>query len=111
MPGCRIERYFDMRYSGQSYELTVPEGASFHHAHQKMYGYSDERRPTEVVAIRVRAVDPVKKEMRADRGAKKKPVPLSITGPALLADYGATTWIPAGWECRTDRFGTRILSR
>ena len=45
-----------MRYVGQSYELTVPEGASFHTAHRKMYGYSDEERATEVVAIRVRAV-------------------------------------------------------
>ena len=30
----RLERYFDMRYVGQSYELTIPEGASFHAAHQ-----------------------------------------------------------------------------
>ena len=107
MPGCRIERYFDMRYAGQSYELTVPEGASFHAAHRKMYGYADEQRPAEVVAIRVRAVDPVKKQASAGRRAKEKPV----QGPALVADYGATTWVPAGWQCRTDRFGTRILSR
>jgi N-methylhydantoinase A len=107
MPGCRIERLYDMRYSGQSYELTIPEGASFHAAHRKMYGYADEQRPTEVVAIRVRAVDPVQKRTSARRRGKGKPV----QGPALVADYGATTWVPAGWQCRTDAFGTRILSR
>ena len=61
MPGCKLERYFDMRYMGQSYELSVPEGSSFHDAHRRMYGYADEHRPTEVVAIRVRAVDRVEK--------------------------------------------------
>ena len=44
MPGSKLERYFDMRYVGQSYELTMPEGASFHNAHRKMYGYSDQDR-------------------------------------------------------------------
>ncbi|HYI94246.1 MAG TPA: hydantoinase/oxoprolinase family protein [Bryobacteraceae bacterium] len=105
MPGCTIERYLDMRYAGQSYELTVPEGASFHAAHQKMYGYSDESRSTEVIAIRIRALSRVSKpSLRSTQ--KQKPV----KGPALIADYGATTWIPAGWVCRGDRHGNRILT-
>jgi N-methylhydantoinase A len=106
MPRAEIQRYFDMRYAGQSYELTVPEGASFHEAHRRMYGYSDEQRPTEVVAIRARAVERVEKPLLRVT-AKQKPV----EGPALVADYGATTYIPTGWRCRTDRFGNRVITK
>ncbi|HYP04596.1 MAG TPA: hydantoinase/oxoprolinase family protein [Bryobacteraceae bacterium] len=106
MPGCRLERYVDMRYEGQSYELTVPEAGSFHDAHRRMYGYSDQRRPTEVVAIRVRAVAPVD-NIQLKCGAKRKPV----VGPALISDYGSTTWIPAGWRCRTDHVGNCVITR
>jgi N-methylhydantoinase A len=106
MPGSKLERYFDMRYVGQSYELTILEGASFHDAHRKMYGYSDQDRPTEVVAIRVRAIHAVPRlKLKSDQ--KQKPV----NGPALLADYGATIQIPAGWRCRTDQFGNRVITR
>jgi N-methylhydantoinase A len=106
MPKARLERYFDMRYIGQSYELTIPEGASFHAAHQKMYGYSDESRATESVAIRVRAVETTPKITLQSR-QRQKPV----IGPALIADYGATTWIPAGWRCRTDGAGNRVITK
>ena len=106
MPKSKTERYFDMRYVGQSYELTIPEGASFHDAHRKMYGYSDEARPVEVVAIRLRATHAVN---RLDLRATKKQKP--VTGPALIADYGATIWIPAGWRCRTDKFGNRVITK
>jgi N-methylhydantoinase A len=101
-----LDRYFDMRYVGQSYELTIPEGASFHAAHQKIYGYSDESRATESVAIRVRAVETTPK-LKLQSSQKQKPV----IGPALIADYGATTWIPVGWRCRTDRCGNRVITK
>jgi N-methylhydantoinase A len=54
----RIERGLDMRYSGQSYDLTVAFAgdivAAFHPAHQRRYGYSDRTRSCEVVNIRAR---------------------------------------------------------
>jgi N-methylhydantoinase A len=54
----RIDRGLDMRYSGQSYELTVPFAgdfiSAFHRAHEKRYGYSDRTRTCEVVNIRAR---------------------------------------------------------
>jgi N-methylhydantoinase A len=47
-----------MRYSGQSYDLTVPFAgdivAAFHRAHEQRYGYSDRTRTCEVVNIRAR---------------------------------------------------------
>jgi len=60
LPGASLERFADIRYRGQSYELTVPwlpadPGRPFHQAHQKTYGYSDPHRPIELVTLRVRA--------------------------------------------------------
>ncbi|RLJ70098.1 N-methylhydantoinase A [Hydrogenivirga caldilitoris] len=53
-----LDRYLDMRYTGQSYELTVPfsEGyeETFHREHRRFYGYSHDR-DTEIVNIRLRA--------------------------------------------------------
>jgi N-methylhydantoinase A len=106
MPQATLERYFDMRYVGQSYELTVGESASFHAAHRKMYGYADESRAIESVAIRVRAVETTPK-IKLQPRQKGKPV----IGPALIADYGATTWVPSGWRCRTDRAGNRVITK
>lgn len=56
-----IERALDLRYVGQSYELSVPfdDGAdmasAFHRAHAQRFGYSDEREPVQVVNVRVKA--------------------------------------------------------
>ena len=54
----QIDRSLDMRYAGQSYELSVPFAPNFvfafHRAHEKRYGYFDEARACEVVNIRAR---------------------------------------------------------
>lgn len=44
MRTARLERLTDSRYAGQSYELTIPHGSSFHVAHRMAYGYADETR-------------------------------------------------------------------
>jgi len=53
-----IDRTLDVRYEGQSYELTVPFAgdyiAVFHSAHERRYGYCDRNRPCEVVNVRAR---------------------------------------------------------
>lgn len=58
----------DLRYLGQSYEITVPYQkpriksnafpfiSDFHKAHQKLYSYHHPQRPVEVVNIRLKAV-------------------------------------------------------
>ena len=55
----RIERLVDVRYVGQSYEITLPVSsdyrAAFDRLHEKLYGYASPSRPAEVVAVRVRA--------------------------------------------------------
>jgi N-methylhydantoinase A len=55
----RLERYLDMRYEGQSYEIIVPFAAEyveeFHALHETTYGYRNEDRIVEIVNLRLRA--------------------------------------------------------
>jgi N-methylhydantoinase A len=55
----RLSRCVDMRYRGQSFELTVPYGpdlvAAFHALHEKTYGYKSPGRPVQLVTLRLRA--------------------------------------------------------
>jgi N-methylhydantoinase A len=55
-----IERSLDMRYVGQSYEISIPFKEDyidrFNKLHKKAYGYSDVERPCEIVNLRVRIV-------------------------------------------------------
>jgi N-methylhydantoinase A len=63
-----IERYLDLRYYGQSYELTIPfagdslqAAEQFHAAHERRFGYSDPNERIQVVNVRLKAraiVDP-----------------------------------------------------
>jgi N-methylhydantoinase A len=58
----RRERRADLRYRGQSFELTVPwdedPAAAFHQGHRKRYGLSREGEPVELVALRVAVTGP-----------------------------------------------------
>jgi N-methylhydantoinase A len=85
----------DLRYRGQSFELTVPLGEGlaerFHAAHEERYGYADRDRPLELVAVRTAEVRP---------GPELKlstPPPLDVTGPAVVELDGATCWVAPGW--------------
>jgi N-methylhydantoinase A len=56
----RLERLADLRYRGQSYELTVPFSqrllADFHALHRKAYGYDRPEADIEIVNLRLRAI-------------------------------------------------------
>jgi N-methylhydantoinase A len=85
----------DLRYAGQSFELTVPLerdlAGAFHRAHEARYGYADPARPIELVAVRTA-------EVRRGPELKLPPAePVEAKGPALLELEGATCWIPPGW--------------
>ncbi len=53
-----LERSLDLRYVGQSYELTVPFKPSFREAfqreHERAYGHAQPDRPLEIVSLRLR---------------------------------------------------------
>jgi len=55
-----VQRALDIRYLGQSYELTLPFSpdinADFHNVHESTYGYSRPEAPTEIVNLRLRAM-------------------------------------------------------
>jgi N-methylhydantoinase A len=57
---ARVERWLDLRYQGQSYELSVPFTKGFrenlHCEHEKAYGYAHRGRPLEIVNLRLRLV-------------------------------------------------------
>ena len=57
--GILLERYLDMRYEGQSYEIIVPFNSDyvdgFHGLHEKRYGYKNREKRVEVVNLRLRA--------------------------------------------------------
>ena len=64
-PRAQASRRLDMRYQGQSYELSVPFTAdfrrSFHQEHARAYGYAYPERPLEIVNLRLRLVIPTPK--------------------------------------------------
>jgi N-methylhydantoinase A len=85
----------ELRYRGQSFELTVPLqprlAEAFHRAHEARYGYADRERPIELVAVRTADVQP------GPRLELPSADPLDARGPSVLELDGATCWIPPGW--------------
>jgi len=57
---ARAERRLDLRYAGQSYELSVPFSPrfdrAFHRQHERAYGHAQPERRLEIVNLRVRLV-------------------------------------------------------
>ena len=98
----------DLRYEGQSFELTVPLGPRlaerFHVAHERRYGYADPGRALELVAVRTAEVRPAPPLTLA--GPR-----LAVRGPAVLELEGSTAWVPDGWAGETDAHGTLVLRR
>lgn len=97
-----LERYLDMRYVGQSYELVVPfEGdraaavERFHAAHERRFGYSDPEEPVQIVNVRLKArgVDthPVLERREVVKDAKAVP---TGTQTVIFADATSAT----GWR-------------
>jgi N-methylhydantoinase A len=96
----------DLRYAGQSFELTVPLGDDlaerFHEDHAERYGYADRERALELVAIRTA-------EIREAPGVDVVGPMIGARGPEVLELEGATAWVPEGWAGETDAHGTLVL--
>ena len=99
----------DLRYRGQSFELTVPLqpdlSGAFHRAHAERYGYADESREVELVAVRTATVGPGPDVSFAATSRNQ------VAGPVLVELAGATCWVPAGWSGETNDDGTLVLRR
>jgi len=135
-------RTADVRYAGQGYELNVPWSADFvahfHALHAERYGYSDVRRPVEIVNVRVRIVSATKEltlepaEVREGNGdravVKEKRIYCDgewrtgklydrallragdcFGGPAVVAEYSATTFLPPGVRALVDQWLNLVI--
>jgi N-methylhydantoinase A len=133
-----LEPALDVRYAGQSYELTVPFTAgwerAFHTYHRRLFGHAAPGRPLEVVTLRLRARGERLRLPRdaAPRGARGAPATRAVVfggrpcrtpvyrrddlrpgvrlrGPAVICEYSATTVVPPGWAMAVDRLGGLVL--
>lgn len=86
----RLDRFYAIRYRGQSYELVISAGGdpveSFHRQHRDRFGHSDEQRSVEVVSVRLRAVGvTVKPDLRSTgssrRGQRSQGAPSLVPTP------------------------------
>jgi len=136
------ERSVDLRYAGQGYELNVSYGsgylARFHDLHRRRYGYSDEKRPVEIVNARVRSI---LHTPRTEHGAetvqpgngmsaitREKQIYCegrwqtghvyardrlrpgdSFGGPAVVVEYSATTFVEPGARVTMDGFRNLVI--
>jgi N-methylhydantoinase A len=131
--GLAYRRSLDARYRGQSFEIEIPLSADlardFHAAHRQRYGYARPGRAIEVVNLNLEAHRPGPRlpETRArrrprpepwgavalDTGARVLRAPVwrrerlgagtRLTGPCLIVEYGATTYVPPRFACTVDR--------
>ena len=124
----------DMRYVGQSYEITLDLDetlktaglmAAFHAEHERLYGYRDESRAVELVVARC-LVDGPERELSfgaassktsdtaptGDRVARHELAPgQTLAGPVIITEYSATTLVPEGWSATVGDHGHLLLER
>lgn len=131
----------DLRYRGQSYTLQTPwmgsaleAGRKFEELHLKRYGHRLDL-PVELVNLRaaVSAPAPLTRlpPWRGGGAARPlgrfsvhgigAPVPcfrreslaagVRLTGPAILVEALATSWLAPGWNAEVDEFGNLLLGR
>ncbi|MBU7048312.1 MAG: hydantoinase/oxoprolinase family protein [Theionarchaea archaeon] len=129
-----LQRFIDVRYTGQSYELRIPADnpvEKFHETHKRMYGYADKKSPVEFVNFRVVGIGKqdkihIKRIEKATRnpeptkmrnvffdGFVKTPIykretlkySHQIEGPAVIEEMESTILLPPDWVATVDEYG------
>jgi N-methylhydantoinase A/oxoprolinase/acetone carboxylase beta subunit len=100
-PEVVYERFVDLRYRGQSYEITLPwqQREKFDELHRRLYGYDHHGREVEQVTARVKAVGVV------DAGAK-----VDLAAPSEKQEF-SSVYVAPGWSGQEDAAGNLILRR
>lgn len=147
----RLRFEADIRYTGQAYSLTVPlpvdelepeaalEAAvqGFHALHQRLYDYSPSVTTTEIVTLRLSAVEPATSDLESG-AAGGSPDPTQewrdvwldgawtacrihkrdemapgteVVGPAVIEQEDATTVVTPGWEGEVADGGNLVLRK
>jgi N-methylhydantoinase A len=107
---------------------------AFHSAHQLRYGYSDSSRPVEIVNVRVRLTIPqpsvwAARERAQRRVGSSRAAPVMqargchpifrrdrlrpgdrVSGPAVITEYSATTFLPPGFAARVDKRQNLVIA-
>jgi len=136
---ARMIASVDVRYAGQSYEITLPLTSrfaeAFHATHQRLYGYADRSRPIEVINVRLLAsghgprlgrravksepaLPPAAHRLRwAGRwvraGAYRRAYLAAgavVRGPAVITEFSATTFVPPDWRATVHPTGHLVLT-
>jgi N-methylhydantoinase A len=113
---------------------------AFHRAHETRYGYHNANQQVDIVNIRCRATGITEKPPSAKLAVRKqseRAVPAQtlqlafdgrpqtarlyrrddlragdiFSGPAVVAEFSATSLIPPGWKVRIDQYGQLLVSR
>jgi N-methylhydantoinase A len=130
---------YEMRYNGQSFELSVEEEPdprllreAFERAHEQRYGYRDTDAEVELVTIRVSAIGrrpplslagaaahPARRaqtevvfdgaQMRAELWRGELAPGTRLQGPAVCALPESTLLVAPGWAGVVDQYGTAVL--
>ena len=126
MEDAELRATYDLRYSGQAFELSVdgslePEPQelreAFDRAHEERYGHTDPDAELELVTVRVAAALPgaeppeASGEPAEERGTRRVrfgeeevdatilgPGEAEVDGPAIFELPGATLVVPPGWH-------------
>ena len=93
----RVLDFVDLRYRGQSYELTIPLsskfGEEFHRTHERRYGYANPDKPVEIVNVRTTFLGATKKPA-FQKATKTRSKPQSIeTRPVWIGGKRVKTSI------------------
>jgi N-methylhydantoinase A len=99
----------DLRYAGQSFELTLPlqEGLAeaFHRAHEEQYGFAERDREVQLVAVRTADIRQGP-ELELPRSEET-----TVDGPAVVELAGSTCWVPPGWVGARDGRMVRLTKQ
>ena len=127
-PDAELRAGYDLRYSGQAFELSVsgeaepdPEDLrrAFDRAHEERYGYEDPGAELELVTVRVALAlpgerpEPSQPDRAEERGARTVCIggeehearvvgqgKVELEGPAIVELPGSTLVVPPGWRAR-----------
>lgn len=135
----RVERWAEVRYRGQSHELSLRGGPKlaerFHLEHLRRFGFASRDVPVEIVTLEARGSLPGD-PLPGARAPRATAAPIGIArvrhgrawvsakvwererlgagfatrGPAVVVEEGATLWIAPGWRARMHPSGTLVLT-
>jgi N-methylhydantoinase A len=114
----RLRVAYELRYSGQSFELAVEQSESvdpdalresFAAAHEQRYGYREDDANVELVNVRVSVWGAAPElVVRAEQSDAFAPG-ARVAGPSVCALGDSTLFVPGGWSGEVDAHGTFVL--